>query len=152
MKTPREILLARHQATGLKLDRIRHAVVAEIHNKETKTQSESEDFASWCLCCSQALCRKLWLELIWPCRRTWAGLAAVWVLLAVFNLTQTEPARPALGKSTTSPVELQMAFAEQQRLLAELIGPPFQPSPTEPSRRKPAEQPRSERRLELLCA
>jgi hypothetical protein len=152
MKTPREILLARHQGTEPKLDRIRHAVVAEIHNKETKTQSESEDFAFWCLCSSQALCRQLWLELIWPCRRTWAGLAAVWMALVVFNLTQTEPTRPAVAKSNTSPAELQMAFAEQQRLLAELIGPPPQPAPAEPPRRKPAEQPRSERQLELLCA
>lgn len=152
MKTPREILLTRHQATKPKLDRIRHAVVAEIHNKETKAQSKSEDFASWCRCSSQALCRKLWLELIWPCRRTWTGLAAVWVILAVFNLAQTEPARPTLAKSRTSPAELRMAFVEQQRLLAELIGPPPQPALAEPPRRKPAGQPRSERRLKLLCA
>ncbi len=152
MRTPREILLARHRAAEPKLDQLRRTVVAEIHNKETKTQSGSKDFAFWCLCCSQALCRKLWLELIWPCRRTWAGLAAAWVALAVFNLSQTEPARPTLARSITSPAELRMAFAEQQRLLTELLGLPPQPTPAEPPRRKPADQPRSERRLELQCA
>lgn len=152
MKSPREILLARHQAAAPKLDRIRHTVVAEIYIKDAKKRSGSMNFASWCLGCSQALCWKLWLELIWPSRRTWAGLAAAWVALAVFNLAQTEPARPVLAKSTTSPAELRMAFAEQQRLLTELIGPPLQPVPAEPPRRKPADQPRSERRLQLLCA
>ncbi|HEY9174637.1 MAG TPA: hypothetical protein VI136_20315 [Verrucomicrobiae bacterium] len=149
MKTPRQILLARHQAAEPKLDSIRREAVRVAADVNRRTTPIRE--LTFAATISHGL-GLLYRELIWPCRRTWAGLAAAWVALAVFNLTQTEPARPTLAKSKTPPAELQMAFAEQQRLLAELIGPPPQPSPAAPPRRKPAEQPRSERRLELLCS
>jgi hypothetical protein len=134
MKTPREVLLARHQAAGAKLDRIRSEVLAGLSRPPAREGS-----------LPVAVLLTLWRELIWPCRRTWVGLTAVWMALVVFNVAQTESARPAVAKSATSPAETQMALLEQQRLLTELIGPSPQPSPAAPPRR-PKNQPRSERR------
>lgn len=149
MKTPREILLARHQAAGPKLDHIRHETVqvaADVNRRIPSAPLIRElTFAATALRALEIPFR----ELIWPCRRTWAGLAAAWMALAVFNLAQSEPTHPALAKSTTSPAELRMAFAEQQRLLTELIGPSPQASPAAPLAR-PNPQPRSERRLTLM--
>ena len=62
MKTPREILLARHQAANAKLHEIRRAVVADLSPRQTR---ELE----------MPFLLKLWRELFWPCRRTWAGLS-----------------------------------------------------------------------------
>jgi hypothetical protein len=152
MKTPREILLARHRSTEPKLDRIRRDAVNQLNSEGAKAQSTQSPFTASRLGNGRAFFRTLWLELIWPCRRTWVGLTAVWVALVVINLAQTEPARTAVAKSTTSPTEVRMALLEQQRLLTELIGPPPQPSPAEPPRRKSVDQPRSERRVPLLCA
>lgn len=93
--------------------------------------------------------RTLWFELVWPCRRTWAGLAATWLVLAVFNLTHTERSQIVASKSSMPAAEMRLAFQEQQRLLAELVGPPPAPPSAAPPRRK-NHQPRSERRIEIL--
>ena len=97
MKTPQEILFARHQsAAGPRLDAIRREVVAELNHQGTKAQSWTKTLVSWCLGCSN----KLWLELVWPCRRIWAGLAAVWILIFVFNFSQRDPAEMLARKSS----------------------------------------------------
>ena len=61
--------------------------------------------------------------LLWPHPAAWAGLAAVWLVILGLNLT-TRDASPRLAKraSPASP-QVFMAFQEQERLLAELIGP-----------------------------
>jgi hypothetical protein len=86
---------------------------------------------------------KLWFELIWPARRIWSGLAAVWVALAIFNISQAGGREVRAAKSTVPAAEVRLAFHEQQRLLAEILGPPPTAAPAEPPRRSP--QPRSER-------
>ena len=113
MKTPREILLARHSAAAPKLDAIRHEMVKELNRQDTGAQSWAVRFASLCLGCSN----KIWLELVWPCRRIWTGLAAVWLLILAVNFAQHD-ATPA-GKITTAPV--MMSFREQQRWMNELF-------------------------------
>ena len=116
MKTPREILFSRHQAAVPKLDAVRHSVVAELNSKDAKTQSLLSRFASSCLCCSNIF----WQELIWPCRRIWIGLAAVWVLLAIVNFSQRDGSQVHLAKSST-PAAMTMTFRDQQKLLNELF-------------------------------
>lgn len=146
MKTPREILLARHQPAESKLDRIRRdaiRVAADV-NRRSPTVRELT-FAATALRALAVPFR----ELIWPCRRTWAGLAVVWVALLVFNLTQAERGQTVVAKSTISPGELRLALLEQQRLLTELIGPSPPASPAEPPSR-PSPQPRSERHTTLM--
>ena len=134
MKTPREILLRHHQAVTPKLDEIRRAVVANL--KECPAAREQS--------LAVAVAFKLWRELVWPCRRTWAGLAATWLVLIVFNLTHAERSQVIAGKSSMPPAEMRLVFQEQQRVLAELIGPRTPLSPVEQPRR-PSNEPRSER-------
>jgi hypothetical protein len=116
MKTPREILLARHQSTTPKLDAIRRSVVLELNNEDAKTQSFLSRFAPLRLCCLD----KIWLELVWPCRRIWTGLAAVWVLLAIVNFSQRDNLPVHLAKSS-SPAAMTMTFRDQQKMLNELF-------------------------------
>jgi hypothetical protein len=116
MKTPREILLASHQAAIPKLDAIRRSVIFELNNQETKEQSWPVSLVASLLGCSN----KLWLELVWPCRRIWTGLAAVWVLLAIVNVSQRDGSQVHLAKSS-SPVAMTMTFRDQQKMLNELF-------------------------------
>jgi hypothetical protein len=145
MKTPREILLARHQTAEAKLDRIRRdavLVAADVNRRSAPLREFT--FAATAV----RVLAIFYRELIWPCRRTWAGLAAVWLAILAFNLPQAERGQIASAKATTSPAGMRVALLEQKRLLAELIGPVSQLSPAE-SPRRPKGQPRSERRLEL---
>ena len=63
--------------------------------------------------------RLSFLELIWPCRRIWAGLAVVWVLILVANISLHEHS-PAIIKSGPSS-EMMMTLKDQQKILAELL-------------------------------
>ena len=88
--------------------------------------------------------------LLWPHPAAWAGLAAVWVVILGLNhMTQDAPTRVARRVSPPSP-EVFMAFQEQQRLLAELVGPRETPVAERPKPRLP--RPRSEGRRALLMA
>lgn len=116
MKTPRDILLSRHQTAMPKLDAIRRSLVMELNNKETKKQSIPAVFVSSFLGCSN----KLWLELVWPCRRIWTGLAAVWVLLLIVNFSQRDNVSCVTGK-TASSGEVTMSLQAQQRWMNKLF-------------------------------
>jgi hypothetical protein len=78
------------------------------------------------------------------------GLAAVWLVILGINLT-TRDASTVLAKHAP-PVSPQvfMAFQEQERLLAELIGPRETPVAERPKPRLP--RPRSEGRAALVMA
>lgn len=116
MKTPREVLLARHQAAAPKLDAVRRLVVNELNHQGTKEQSWLASLVTSLLGCSN----KLWLELLWPCRRTWSGLATVWVLLFLINVSQRDSSPRVMAKSTPT-AEVMTTFRDQQKLLNELF-------------------------------
>ena len=82
-------------------------------------------------------------RLLWPSPRAWAGLAAVWLVLAGVNLTtRGAPSVIASAVPSTAP-EIRMALEEQQRLAAELRGD-LQPEPgsaQQPSRSRSARTP-----------
>jgi hypothetical protein len=145
MKTPREILLERHQAAEPKLDVIRRAVVGELNKQETKGQSWSAILVSLFLSCPQ----KLWRELIWPARRIWVGMAAVWVGIFAVNVSMRDHSQAMTTQSSPAP-ELIMTFQQQERLLAELTEPHETRTAEPPKRSVP--QPRSERRDEISIA
>ena len=150
MKTPREILLARHQAAEPKLDAVRHAVVMELYAKtqrseDAKVSETSGVFASLRLCV-----KKLFRELIWPCHRAWAGLAVVWLAVLAFNTYHVERGTTIVVKSAPARSEMRLAFQEQRRVLAEIIGPKPRAVIAKPPRR-PNTQPRSERRAVAMA-
>ena len=95
MKTPRDILFARHQAAAPKLDAIRREVVAGLNHQATKAPSPAINLVSWCLGGS----KKLWQELIWPCRRIWTGLSVIWILIFIVNFSQRDDSQTMLAKS-----------------------------------------------------
>ncbi|HMP82543.1 MAG TPA: hypothetical protein PKA41_07520 [Verrucomicrobiota bacterium] len=141
MKTPRETLLQRHQAAEPKLDQIREIIVADLSRRHDARQ----------LSLPVAAALKLWRELILPCRRTWAGLAALWFVIAVFNLTHSQRSQPVAANSATQVTEMRDVFEEQRRALAELVGvsPVTQPAARP---RRDELQPRSEFQPDLLAA
>ena len=120
MKTPRELLLERHQATTPKLDVIRREVVEVAADVNRRKQLVHE------LTFAAALANAIRLpfrELIWPCRRTWTGLVAVWMALLIFNVSQRDKSELAARKLPPPSPEAIMAWRQQEKLLAELIGP-----------------------------
>ena len=142
MKTPRDILLAHHQAAAPKLDAIRRSVVDQLNNQGTQEQSWPAFVVAWLLGCPN----KLWQELVWPSRRIWAGLAAIWIGILILNFSQRDNS-PAMAMKSRSP-QMIMTWQQQERLLAELIGP-NEPGVAEPPKRV-GPRPRSELRLEIF--
>ena len=86
--------------------------------------------------------------ILWPCPQAWAGLAVVWLVILVFNLATGERATTVATKQPTPSPEMLMALRQQQRLLAELIGPNETVVVERPKLFLP--QPRSERRDEFM--
>jgi len=145
MKNPRDILFGRHQNVAPKLDAIRREVVAELNNKGTKEQSWPVSFVSSLLCCSN----QLWQELVWPCRRIWAGLAAAWILIFIINVSQRDGSQTVIAKSTPW-AGVMMTFRDQQKLLDELLADRSPPMDAERPRIY-LPKPRTEN-MELLAA
>ena len=145
MKTPREILFGRHQAATPKLDAIRREVMAGLNHQGTKAQSPTASLVSWFLGGSN----KLWLELVWPCRRIWTGLAAVWILLFIVNFSQRDGSQTMMAKSAPT-AEMMMTFRDQQKLLNELLADRSLPADAERPRIF-SPKPRTET-IELLTA
>jgi hypothetical protein len=142
MKTPREILLARHKAVESKLDDIRQNVIGKLNNQETKEQSFFATFVSLFLGCS----KNFWNELILPSRRIWAGLAAIWFLLLAINFSMRDHTPVTMAKSTAP--EMAQSFKQQEQLLTELIGPDESIIAEPQKTYKP--RPSSQRSLEIL--
>ena len=144
MKTPREILFARHQAAAPKLDAIRHEIVGQASSLSLSGKIQKLETGK------MPVLLLIWRELILPSRRIWAGLAAVWVLIFVFNFSQRDPAELMARKSPPPSPEMILTFRQQERLLAELIGPNETQAAEPPKLFLP--QPRSEGRIQILTA
>jgi hypothetical protein len=58
-------------------------------------------------------------DLIWPCRRVWAGFAVVWLVILALNIAERDPApSPARAASQPSP-EMVGTYFEREGLPAE---------------------------------
>jgi hypothetical protein len=142
MKSPRDILFNRHESAAPKLDAIRQSTVAAVCDRRLGMNDARERRSA------TTIIQTIWLELVWPSRRIWTGLAAVWVLIFIFNFSQRDPAEMMAWKSPPSSPEMILTFPQQERLMAELIGP-NETQAVAPS--KPfLPQPRSEGRIEIL--
>jgi hypothetical protein len=144
MKTPREILLERHQAAAPELDAIRQSAVAAVCDRRLEINDAHERRSQTA---ATMILKTFWRELILPSRRIWAGLAAVWLVLAAVNLSQRDHSPAGAMKSAPTP-DLILTFRQQERLLTELIGPDEARSVAPATPFLP--QPRGERRLEIL--
>src|SRR5436190_23068567 len=97
MKTPREILFEKHQPAQADLDRIRRKALAVALSGEAsapdayvgREQSEAVPPCATLKPGATALLARaafaLWQNLICPCRRSWTGLAALWIVILAFN-------------------------------------------------------------------
>ena len=141
MKTPREILLERHRAIEQKLHEIREKIVSlEIAAAQGGVEQRGRG------CASSGVASNMWRGVIWRCRLAWIGMAAMWVGLWMVN-RQMESTPVTMVSARSRPTsEAVRGFAEQQRLLVELLQPTA-PAPAEPARQRP--QPRSEVRTAL---
>ena len=88
--------------------------------------------------------------ILWPHPAAWAGLAAAWLVITGLHLATGE-ASPRLARRA-SPLSPQvcLTFREQERLLAELLGPRETPVAERPKPTPP--RPRSELCHKLLVA
>jgi hypothetical protein len=93
--------------------------------------------------------RECWRQLVWPSRRIWAGLAAVWVLLLAANVSMRDSSQFTVAKTSPTP-EIILSFQQQEKILAELIGPNETRAALPPKPFTP--QPRSEQRFEMMTA
>ncbi len=92
--------------------------------------------------------REWWRDVIWPRRRVWTGLAAIWVIILMGNLSLPNPAQKLAGKS--SPQEMIAALKDQQKILAELMTIHSGPSEAEPEKIY-SPKPRTEGRMILTA-
>ena len=128
MKIPREILLAQHRATEPSLDNIRRTVVANECHLEAKAQSWTTSFGA----SFQEIQNTLWRELVFPCRRIGAGLAAIWMAITAINISLGDHSTAPVGKSS-SPVKI-MAFRDRRELLNILLDDRSAPLTADPPR------------------
>lgn len=134
MKTPREILLTRHQAANPKLDQLRHNVISELNNEGAKEYS----FVTWLLGCSQ----NFWRELILPRPQAWTAVAALWILIFALKLS-TQDTSPVAAKKTALSPEVVAELKQQKAFFGELAGRPPLPEVNPPKAISP--RPRSAR-------
>jgi hypothetical protein len=140
MKSPREILLERHQAADSGLNAVRKTVLANecqvdagiaVHGTENRSPLPLR------------IATKIWMELIWPVRRIWAGFAVVWIAMAAWHYgsATTSAGTPISARAASS--EVLMVWLEQKTFVSELTGA-SEPSNTDPPRDVPP-KPRSQR-------
>jgi hypothetical protein len=118
MKMPREILLEQHRSAAPKLDAIRREVLSAEFIREGRRVAVPK----FRVADTVTLPLLVWRELIWPSRRIWTGLAAIWILIFIFNVSQRDKSELAARKLPPPSPEAIMAFRQQEKLLAELIG------------------------------
>ena len=115
MKTPREILLERHQNATPKLDTIRRKVMNATADMIGRKQSAREfTFAETIMLPLR--------QLLWPHPKAWAGLAVVWIFIFVLNFSMRDKTPVVAEKVAPPSPEVVAELRQQQRLFAELIG------------------------------
>ncbi len=124
MKTPREVLFARHHDAQARLDALRQEVLADLPEVPVPTPLHAGD---------QSEIRWSFRAFLRPFRWHLSGLSAAWLLVVVLNSEPKSPMVPTLAlQGTPPPRQLLMAFREHRRQLWELLQPPVAPTPTVP--------------------
>ncbi len=145
-KTPREILFERHRSAEPRLDAVRRTALREALSRSALTAEATDATAEFSLA---DLLGRLWTELFWSCRRSWAGLAVAWLLIVTINYFTLEPPLLARTAATDATPAILSFLLEQKRLRAQ---PPDAPPLPEPATVPYVPRPRSERRFEKPAA
>ena len=117
MKTPRELILEHHQPAETKLKAIRaEDLAACARSAAQRSRARPSAFDFW-----TAVVR-FWRETLWPWRRAWIGIAAIWVFILAFNLGTRETPRTASAKPPRPDAAELAVLQEQKQLLAQLLG------------------------------
>jgi hypothetical protein len=125
MKTPRELLLKKHESARPKLDRITRDVVRQTAPEETAASQPATRWTDW----------------LWPSPAAWGAVAAAWLVVIGLNAASAEPRQKQNIVAKHSPETLQ-ALREQRQLFVELVTPAIRdPEPVRPRRRSESEQP-----------
>jgi hypothetical protein len=95
----------------------RGEILTVATGRESKVESRGQE---GCWRSTLASCLS---TLLWPHPRAWAGLAAVWILIFAVNFSMRDPSPVRAQKSSPPSPEVIVELRQQQRLLAELIGP-----------------------------
>ena len=144
MKTPREILFARHHSAEPRLDAIRQEAVAAVRDRralEAKTSAVADRRYNEGI--------SFWRELFFARPQAWAGLAALWVLIFALKLS-THDASHVIGKKSSVSPDVIAEVQQQKRFFAELVGATELRAAEPPKSFSP--RPRSERRYENMTA
>ena len=122
MKTPRELILERHRSAETRLQTMDAEQLAS-YARESAAQDHRRSSFSLAYAAG-----KFWRESLWPWRRIWIGLAAVWVVCLALDLATRETIPMALVQTIRPTPEVLAAFREQARLmeLPEMM-PPLHP-------------------------
>ena len=155
MKTPREILLARHQAVEPKLDAVRRATLTALPSasgagvppasvlwpSRLKNQQPGRPVDRW-----QPRRLPHYLEaareFLQRPRLAWSALAVAWLVIIALNFATPETSAPGSALATATPPaspETLQALREQKRLFTELVGGTPTPDAETP---RPAPRPR----------
>jgi len=62
-------------------------------------------------------------SVLWPHPVAWAGLAAVWIFIFAVDLSTRDSTPVVAGNFSPPPAEVIVEVRQQQRLLAEMMGP-----------------------------
>ncbi len=138
MKTPREVILERHQSAQTKLKVIRGEDLAACARSAAAGASVGP----------QATLRlgdiagQIWQEMFWPWRRIWAGVAATWLVILGLILAGGDMPRAASARPLRPNPEALAVLRQQELLLSQLLGreaPPRVTRPRTPSPRSAAD-------------
>ena len=141
MKTPREILIKRHQAIEPKLDAIRETAVASLNDRRTANSPAVTDR------------RYNWREFLFSLRWHLAGMSAVWLVVALLSLNAGHSASLASSVPAQKIPSAQIIMAslrENRRQLLELMQPAE--ARGEQPQKSILPRPRSQRPCEILTA
>ena len=111
MKTPREVLLQRHQSVTPRLDAIRREVVADLTTAPDRNAGRSitVGFLS---------------EFLMPLRWHLAGMSALWLLATLLSVDRASTPPQTANASPPSSQVVATALFENRRQLAEMINSP----------------------------
>ena len=118
MKTPRELILERHQSAEAKLKAIRAEDLAACTRSAAQASRQRQPSISL-----SAIARQFWQETFWPWRRVWAGVAASWLVILALNLATGDTPRTASIKPPRPDPEVLAVLQQQEQLLTQLLGP-----------------------------